>query len=442
MKYAKLATTKEILDNLTENKLTSKEFKNGIPIIYDKESVYVNSKDGHTLLVAGMGSGKTQSVILPFIRSTIKSKESMFVIDKKGDLFERNIKNLKELGYQSYIFNFEKPKLSSCFNPLTLPYEFYKKGDYDTAYKLLDKIGFYLFSDNREKDPYWTNTTIDLFEGVALYLFENADCSEINLNSIYLMINSLIDNNKSLELMNSLEKTNPIYILLAGTLNAPVDTKNSIISVFNYKMKPIVCRMNLSKLLSKNDFGLEEIFKNKFAIFIIGSDSLISNTLGALLIDQIYEVKKYLDNKDMINFILDDFDELPSIYEFDKVLNYSRSIGARFLCSIKSFTNLKEVYDNIDIIRLCFSSIIYLRSNDAYTIEEISRMCGEKDNRERLLGVEDLKTLKAFEAIILLERKSPYKGFLVPDYKLNPNTSLETIKFEEKELPEVKTYNF
>ncbi len=442
MKFAKWATTKEMQDVLTENKLNAKEFKNGIPIIYDKGSVYVNSKDGHTLLVSAMGSGKTQSIVLPFIRTTIKSHESMVVIDKKGEMLEKNIKSLKEEGYKTYVFNFERPKLGTCFNPLYLPYEFYKKDDFDTVYKLLDKIGFYLFSDNNESDPYWTKTTIDFFEGLVLHLFKNASIDEINLNSIYLMANSLNDNKKSLDLMNSLDKTDPIYILLAGTLNAPVETKNSIISVFNYKMKPIVCRVGLSKLLSKSDYTFEDIFKNKFAIFIVETDSLSSNSLVALLLDQLYDVKKYLDSKDMVNYILDDFDELSPIYEFPKVLNYSRSIGIRFLCSIKSFTDLKQKYNDINIIRLCFSNLIYLRSNDLYTMDEISKLCGEKEKHERLIEVEELKTMKLFEVIVLLERKPPYKTRLIPDYKLNSNIESEKINFKEKELPEVKTYNF
>ena len=323
MKYAKWATTKEILDNLTENKLTAKEFKNGIPIIYDKDKVYVNSKDGHTLLLGGMGSGKHQSVILPFTRATIKSNESMLVIDKRGEIKDKVAASLKEYGYKTLVFNFENSKLSASYNPLSLPYEFYKKEDFDLAYKLLDKIGFYLFSDTTETDPYWTNTTIDFFKGIALYLFENQE--EVTLNDIYLMGNSLTDNKESLKLMNSLEKNNPIYILLAGTLNAPVDTKNSIISVFNYKIKEYVCRKSLSNLISKSNFNFLDIVKDKYAIFINETDSSYSSSLTALLLDQLYETKKYLNNKSMFNFILDDFDELSPIYEFAKVLNYSRS---------------------------------------------------------------------------------------------------------------------
>ena len=438
MKYARLATTREILDSLTENNLTSGNFKNGIPLIYDKDKVYVESRDGHTLLVAGTGSGKTQSVVLPFMRTTIKSGESMIIIDKKGEEYAKIKGELEDSNYKTYIFNFENPKLSTCFNPLSLPYELYKKDNFDLAYNLLDEIGYYLFSDNNESDPYWTNTTIDFFKGISFYLFQNARKEEINLNSIYLIANSLSDNKKSLELMNSLEKTNPIYILLTGTLNAPVDTKNSIISVFNYKIKTYITRTNLSKLLSKSEFTFEELLKEKFAIVIVG-DSLYANSLTSLLLNQLYEAIKYYGTKDMVNFILDNFDEIAPIKDFSNILNYARSIKIRFLCAIKSFTELKANYKDINIIRLGFSNIIYLRSNDFYTIDEISIMCGETEKHERLISVQELKDMKIFEAIILLPRLLPYKTKLTPDYKLNPNSNIE-VQFKERDLPDIKTY--
>ena len=435
MKYARLATTREILDSLTQNNLTSGNFKNGIPLIYDKDKVYVEGKDGHTLVIAGTGSGKTQSVVLPFMRTTIKSGESMVIIDKKGEEYSR-VK--KDSNYKTYVFNFENPKLSTCFNPLSLPYELYKKDNFDLAYNLLDEIGYYLFSDNNESDPYWTNTTIDFFKGISFYLFQNARKEEINLNSIYLIANSLSDNKKSLELMNSLDKTNPIYILLTGTLNAPTDTKNSIISVFNYKIKNYITRTNLSKLLSKSEFKFEEMLKQKFAIVIVG-DSLYTNSLTSLLLNQLYEAIKYYGTKDMVNFILDNFDEIAPIKDFSNILNYARSIKIRFLCSIKSFTELKAIYNDINILKLGFSNIIYLRSNDFYTMDEISVMCGETEKHERLISVQELKDMKIFEAVILLPRLLPYITKLTPDYKLNPNSNIE-IQFEEKELPDIKTY--
>ncbi len=438
MKYARLATTREILDSLTENNLTSGNFKNGIPLIYDKDKVYVEGKDGHTLVIAGTGSGKTQSVVLPFMRTTIKSGESMVIIDKKGEEYAKVKNELEASNYKTYIFNFENPKLSTCFNPLSLPYELYKKDNFDLAYNLLDEIGYYLFSDTNESDPYWTNVTIDFFKGISLYLFENAKEEEINLNSIYLIVNSLSDNEKSLKLMNSLSKTNSIYMLLTGTLNAPDDVKNSIISVFNYKIKAYVSRTNLSKLLSKSEFKFEEILKEKFAIVIVG-DSLYANSLTSLLLNQLYEAIKYYGVKDMVNFILDNFDEIAPIKDFSNILNYARSIKIRFLCAIKSFTELKANYNDINILKLGFSNIIYLRSNDFSTMDEISIMCGETEKHERLISVQELKDMKIFEAIILLPRLLPYKTKLTPDYKLNPDSNIE-VQFEERELPDIKTY--
>ena len=44
-------------------------------------------------------------------------------------------------------------------------------------------------------------------------------------------------------------------------------------------------------------------------------------------------------------------------------------------------------------------------------------MVGQMSSNERLISAIELKTLKAFEAIILMERMSPYRVTLTPDYK-------------------------
>ena len=78
--------------------------------------------------------------------------------------------------------------------------------------------------------------------------------------------------------------------------------------------------------------------------------------------------------------------------------------------------------EEADILKMCFGNIVYLLSDDIYTLEEISKYCGTKEVDGKLLPlitVEELKTLDYFEAIILMSRTMPIKTKLLPDYQID-----------------------
>ena len=93
-------------------------------------------------------------------------------------------------------------------------------------------------------------------------------------------------------------------------------------------------------------------------------------------------------------------------------------ININFL-SILFLVNL-FIFSSIDLTEL----ISYLLSSDIETLEEVSKMCGNKEEDGKvspLVSVSDLKTLKMFETIILAQRVMPYKTELCPYYKLTEN---------------------
>ena len=77
--------------------------------------------------------------------------------------------------------------------------------------------------------------------------------------------------------------------------------------------------------------------------------------------------------------------------------------------------------ENTEILKLCFANIVYLLSQDIDTLEEISNLCGktcEDGIVKPLISVEELKTLRVFEAIILIPRIMPIKTKLLPHYEM------------------------
>ena len=106
---------------------------------------------------------------------------------------------------------------------------------------------------------------------------------------------------------------------------------------------------------------------------------------------------------------------------FVKVLNYARSIDVNYTVTVKNFTNLINLYgkEDFEMMKLCFSNMIYLISNDIDTLKQISDYCGNKSKDESLITVDELRRLKQFEAVILVTRCMPYRVGLIPNYKIN-----------------------
>lgn len=448
MFYAKWCKDKEMKNVLNEINIKKEVTSTGTPIIADGDNLYLTNEEAHALVIGATGSGKTQTVILPTIKLSLLAGESIVINDPKGELFKDTAHNFKEKGYNVIALNFDKPNLGSGWNPFTLPYEFYQRNDIDKAISLIEDLGYYLFteSQNKEIDSFWTNSTIDYFTGITLYLFDHAKPEEINLSSVYSLANGLIEEEVTNKFLQQLDKNSIIYYNLAGTLKAPLETKGGILSTFNQKLKKFIGLTNLSNMLSNSDFDIKEVSNKKTAIFIISGLTTHSNSLIPLLVSQIVTATDEFGNKEKkLNIILDEFDSMLPIKNFARVINYSRSIRVKFTVVIQSYIDLTNMYgkENTEIIKACFPVLIYLLSNDIYTLEEISKMCGNQEVNgqvEPLITIEELKVMKVYEAIILLPRMMPYKTRLLPDYKMAWNLEKKDTTLPKRTFSEINIF--
>ena len=422
----------------------------GLPIMYDDKYLYIEKKDNHNLLIGSTGSGKTQAVILPMIQMSRMAEESIVVNDPKGELYKITAKKLEEEGYKTIVIDFFDPRYGNNWNPLTLPYKLYKEGNKDRAIDLIEDLGYYLLTDSREKDqdPFWINSTINYFVGLTIYLFENAKEEEINLSSIESLASSLSSKEKIKTFINEVANNPSIYLKVAGTLLAPEETKGSILSVFKQRLQKYLIKENLKNMMQTTDFDITKIQENKTAIFIFSGISNLCDNLIPLLINQIIDaVDLYETTKRRINMLLDEFDTLLPIKNFAQKIRYCRSLGIRMTVAIQSFIHLANRYskEEVEILKMCFENIVYLLSEDIYTLQEISKYCGTiKDNNieKPLVSPEELKTLKVFEAVIIMTRMMPFKTKLLPNYQINWGYKEEIAKIPERTINKIAVYNY
>lgn len=442
MSNARWATKEEVAKRLDAVDLKAGVKKAGIPMGFDDNYLYVDTKEAHSMIIGSTGSGKTQTTILPMIKLSMMAGESVIINDPKGELYEKCAENFKRKGYNVIALNFEDARYGNTWCPLKTAYDLYNSDKKDKAIKSLEDIGYYLFYDAKEKDfdPFWINSTINYFVGLSLYLFENATAEETNLSSIFQLSNYLNRDDHAVKFLEKIDENSLIYMNLVGTLKAPTETKGSILSVFTQKIKRYISREDLTNMLSNSDFDIRTIGNEPTILFIVSGISNYCNNLIPLLINQIIDAVDIYGSEDRnINILLDEFDSMVPIRDFSRMIEYCRSIRIRFIITIRSYIHLCNMYSkqDADILKMCFGNLIYLLSDDIYTLEEISKYCGTKDNGEPLVSIEDLKTIETFEGLVLMPRTMPFKAKFLPDFKIDygfEDINSEIPLREEKEV--------
>ena len=199
MSYSEWSTREAMQKKAAAVNLDTGVKKSGLPVMYDDKYLYIDTSEAHNLLIGSTGSGKTQTVILPLLKLAMMAEESIVINDPKGEIFGRTAQKLEDEGYKNIVIDFEDSRMGNSWNPLTLAYKQFKEGNSDKAIELIEDLGYYLIADTQrqETDPFWTNSTINYFTGLVLYLFKNAKDEEINLNSVAKLANLLLDKTSS-----------------------------------------------------------------------------------------------------------------------------------------------------------------------------------------------------------------------------------------------------
>ena len=464
--YSRWAKKKEIergLDVVAVDPKADKAEAAGIPLIMNKQRVWVDNGGYHNLVIGSTGAGKTQTTVLPMVNLLAKHDESMIITDPKGEIYEGTSEYLKSLGYNIVLLNFRDPQQGNSWNPMHLPHTLYLNGNSDKAAELLDDLALNILYDenNKGQDPFWEKTSADYFSGLSMGLFEDAKEEEVNLNSISLMTTvgeeKLANTTYIKEYFSFKDPTGNAYINASSTIMAPNDTRASILSVFKQKIKLFASRENISEMLANNDFDMRDIGKKKTAVYIVIQDEKKTyHSLVTIFLKQCYEtlISVAQENggklKYRTNFILDEFANMPPLKDVTTMVTAARSRNIRFTFIIQNFAQLYEVYgkENGETIKGNCGNIIYLISTELSALEEISKMCGEVKSKEKektsstpLVTVSDLQRLDQWETIILRLRTMPFKTKLTPNFQMDWGHHFPKASYPQREKQPIKVFD-
>ena len=435
----------------------------GLPIICDGRIAYVDNSDTHTMVIGATGSKKTRLFGMSLINIFALAGESFIATDPKGELYQKTSGLVADRGYNIITLNLRDFCRSSHWNPLKLIYDTYHSGVIDEAISLMNDFITSISEPFRKgaKDPYWIEMGRNFALPTLQFFIDTAKPDEANIYNFakFFAAKSTSDETEKLAKYIAEGSVAYIYLMLILTNKEAKSTFGNIASEVSAMLSPFILQKTLSQVLSRSSFDIRSPGKEKTGIYIIVPDEKTSlHFLISTFIKQIYEVlindaQQQDDNKLplRVNFLLDEFANIPTITDFHTMISASRSRNMRFYLLIQGMHQLKQKYeDDAETIKGNCENIVFLNSREYGLLEEISKLCGtisyydiNGNIRQRpLISVSELQRLKKEkgEALILHGRHYPFVSTLpdIDDYMFKTYPPAES---ECAGLPEIVPYN-
>ncbi|MCD5401360.1 type IV secretory system conjugative DNA transfer family protein, partial [candidate division NPL-UPA2 bacterium] len=320
--------------------------KGGVILGYEQKTgrAWLETRDFHTLLIGTTRSGKTRRIIFPTIWHLAQAEESMIVTDPKGELYERSRDYLEEKGYQVTLIDFRNPRRGNSWNPLDPVVQSVKASDLSRASERAWDIAHMIVHQKPHTgDPLWPNGEESVIAALIL-----ASCMEApeekykHMGSCYAMLSGMggTDEKGNVPLSDYLQQLPAGHLAQAayGTaLLAPEKARGSFFTGAAADLR-LWADPGIIHLTCKQGHCLESAGREKTAVFLVIPDEKSTrHMLASLYIDQAYQALVDLAIKNRgclprrVNFLLDEFGNLPVITDFDKKLTVAGGRNMRFV---------------------------------------------------------------------------------------------------------------
>lgn len=348
--------------------------------------------NSHTMVYGASGSGKSRGFVKPFVLKMAKFKadkrESMILVDPKGEFFESMSAFLRKQGYVVKAFNLLDMENSDGWNCIG------EIGDDTDMVQSVAEIIIRNTADSEQKADFWDKAEKNLLIALILYVqsMRNPITNELlpiherSLGTIYKMIST--EGQKSLDMkFQRLPIDHParapygIFKQAASNLWGNIFIGlGSRLSVFQNKLVDTITKYH--------EIDMELPGKQPCAYFCIISaqDSayeFLSSLFFSLLFKRLTDfARKHGDERGRlpvpVNFVMDEFCNCGKLLDFKKTISVVRSYGINCHVIIQSIAQLADRYpvkEWEEIVGNCDTQL-FLGCNDTMTSEFISKRCG------------------------------------------------------------------
>lgn len=340
---------------------------------------------------------------------------------------------------------------------------------------LVDTV--YAESQRKANDPYWVKSGKSMVQGLLLAMLEDSEIKDLgitpsrfNLGTVSSILSLRVDLLKSY--FNIRDSSSNAKRIASAAINAPESgTRESIISTALADLTPFA-DPDIQYITCNNDIDFKNIGRRPTVVFLIIPDEKENrHVFASLFITQAYKALVELASSPEgkngacphpVNFLVDEFANMPVIPGMDNKITVARSRGISFMLIIQALSQLNAKY-TADVAKIISSNCnmqVFLASNDNETAEYFSKICGEKTTREKNVSVgadgkesisytlnsralikpEELLTLPAGTSIVKLLREQPAKLNQVEFWK-DPSYIMGEQKIDTKWNPNVFTFD-
>jgi type IV secretion system protein VirD4 len=457
------ATDEEFAQGLVSHDLSGTVPQSGIPLLAENGTVFVDASDSHTLIYGSTGVKKTRNFCIPSVYTAAMARENLVVSDPKGEIYANTAGYLASCGYQVQVINIREPKRGHGWNPLLLPYRFYKSGDKDRGIEMVADFCEQLKSIvHHSEDSYWENVASDTLFALIMILFECAkDEKSVNMRSLAQLRQRVVlvkdgSSNKATssrmrtfwDLVDSFPPTSIISYKMSGlrSIRSVDKTFGCVMSEVDTMLNPFLMHDGMLDMLCGAEVEYEQLCKKRTALFLIIPDEKRTfYFLVSVFIKQCYEYLIYFAQQRSdhtlpirINFLLDEFSNITKIQDMSSMISAARSRNIRFLLIVQSKRQLYSLYgDEADTIRSNCRNWVFLPCREMDLLNEIQQLCGDVYIEGRgyrpLMSTTALQQLKIgredSQALVLRQQNKPYLS-TVKDFSCYPQA-----KYEQLSLP-------
>lgn len=418
--------------------------------------------NSHTMVYGASGAGKSRGFVKPFILKMAKfqteKRESMILVDPKGEFFESMSEFLRKQGYVVKAFNLLDMENSDAWNCIG------EIGDDTDMVQSVAEIIIRNTADSEQKADFWDKAEKNLLIALILYVQSMKDpitgellpIHERSLGTIYRMLST--EGQKSMDVkFQRLPYGHPakapygIFKQAASNLWGNIFIGlGSRLSVFQNKLVDTITKYH--------EIDLELPGKQPCAYFCIISaqDSayeFLSSLFFSLLFKRLTDfARKEGDERGRlpvpVNFVMDEFCNCGKLLDFKKTISVVRSYGINCHIIIQSIAQLADRYpikEWEEIVGNCDTQL-FLGCNDTMTSEFISKRCGnvtiqltnsmspqtplfspitrevtgyrqtKSNNTRPLMYPEEVLQLDNKECLLLIRGQKPLKAYkIIPD---------------------------
>ncbi len=386
------------------------------------------------------GAGKSRRGTIPMILSMIKSGESFFGVDPKGEIYRQTACFLGKR-YKKLVIDFRNILSSLRFNPLAHICELYRSGDprkKQTALELLDNLAIALYPVYESTDPFWAESARSAFISAAMILLDYAAPVQVTIANIYHFfvrgdercgISTYLK-----ELISALPDGSTAGMLLSGYVNAPNDTRASIKTTLLEGISLFARSEGLVSMLSADDLHINDLDgETPTAIYIIlpdeskNYDALCGVLCGQLLTHYVRMAHDKYGGRlpRRLNVCLEELGNIgKAIGSLSHLLSAARSRNIRLQLVLQNLAQLDRVYgpSEASTIRSNADVLVAYRLNHWETLTELSQKCGEREievngrwAREPLITPASLGAMETGQALVMISGKTKFITKL-PDY--------------------------